>query len=144
MIVKIKRMPELRDLPLPSYQHESDSGMDLRATIENTLTLRPMEIAKVPTGIALELPYSVEAQVRPRSGLSSKGILVYFGTIDRGFSGQCCVIIQNLSGQDFIIERGDRIAQLVIAEPIHCELKEVDSLQETTRSTSGWGSTGLK
>lgn len=145
MIVRIKRLPNLGDFPLPQYARKGDSGMDLRACFDQSkIVVKPMERVKIPTGVALELPYSVEAQVRPRSSFSLRGILIYWGTCDSAYTGEICVVLQNLSGEDLVIERGDRIAQLVIAEPIHCELEEINELRQTERNSGGFGSTGVK
>lgn len=145
MIVKVKRLPNSTNLPLPEYQKPGDSGKDLRAAIEQTVVVKSMEIVKIPTGIALELPFGAEAQVRPRSSLSLKGILVYFGTCDAAYTGEICVVLQNLSGQDFVIERGNRIAQLVVAEPVHFDWQETTGeLKVTSRVDNGFGSTGVK
>lgn len=140
MFVKIKRLPELGDLPLPKYGKDGDAARDLYSTIN--LVLKPGDVAKIPTGIALDLGIGVEAQVRPRSGLSLNGILVHFGTVDPNFRGCLCVIIQNLSREDFVIERGNRIAQLFIGSVTHYEWEEVNELSETSRAENGFGHTG--
>lgn len=144
MYVKIKRLPELGDLPLPQYAKPGDSGKDLRAAIDAPLVVEYMRVVKIPTGIALELPMGIEAQIRPRSGMSADGILVYWGTADFSYRGGLRVVLQNLSGNTITINRGDRIAQLVIAETIHYEWEEVVELTPTTRGSSGFGSTGIK
>lgn len=143
MNVKVKRLPNLRDLPLPKYGTNNSSGRDLYAAIEgDKLVMRPFEIVKIPTGIALQLPFGYEAQVRGRSGLALKGLNVFWGTIDRDYISEVCVIAQNMSGQDFVIEFGNRIAQMIVAPVEHYEFSEVAELHETSRK-GGFGSTGV-
>jgi dUTP pyrophosphatase len=144
MIVKVKPLPDLKELPLPEYAKPGDSCRDLRACIDGKITIKPMEVVKIPTGIALELPLGYEAQVRPRSGWSLKGVLIHWGTCDFPYRGEVCAVFHNLSKDDIVIQRGDRIAQLAIAEAIHYELEIVDELQETTRGSAGFGSSGIK
>lgn len=121
--------------------------MDLRANISSSVTLKPLERYLVPTGIYIALPAGYEGQVRPRSGLATKrGITVVNapGTIDADYRGELRVSLVNLSTEDFIIEDGERIAQLVVARHETVEWEETDSLDETARGTGGWGSTGSK
>lgn len=135
------------DHPLPNYETLLSAGMDLRAHIEGPIVLRPMERAIVKTGLFLELPMGIEAQVRPRSGLAAKnGITVLNapGTIDADYRGEIGVILVNLSNEVFTIENGERIAQLVIAKHERASWTEVEVLSETTRGEGGFGSTGLK
>ena len=132
---------------LPSYETLASAGMDLRAHIAEPITLHPLERALVKTGLFMELPIGLEAQVRPRSGLAlKKGISVLNapGTIDADYRGEIGVILINLSSEPFTITPGDRIAQLVIAKYERAEWVEVDSLKETARGTGGFGSTGIK
>ncbi|KQC30565.1 dUTP diphosphatase [Flagellimonas eckloniae] len=132
---------------LPHYETLASAGMDLRANITEPITLKSLERAIVPTGIFIELPVGYEAQVRPRSGLAAKkGITVLNapGTVDADYRGEVGVILTNLSSEDFIIENGERIAQMVIAKHERAEWTEVDSLSETDRGTGGFGSTGVK
>ena len=132
---------------LPSYETLASAGMDLRAHIVEPITLHPLERALVKTGLSMELPIGLEAQVRPRSGLAlKKGISVLNapGTIDADYRGEIGVILINLSSEPFTITPGDRIAQLVIAKYERAEWVEVDSLKETARGTGGFGSTGIK
>ncbi|GLU43173.1 dUTP diphosphatase [Allomuricauda sp. NBRC 101325] len=132
---------------LPHYETLASAGMDLRANIETPIVLKPLERAIVPTGIFMELPIGVEAQVRPRSGLAAKkGITVLNapGTIDADYRGEVGVILANLSSEDFTVENGERIAQMVIAKHERAEWVEVDSLSETDRGVGGFGSTGTK
>ena len=133
--------------PLPSYETLSSAGMDLRASIQEPISLKPLERALVKTGLFIELPLGYEAQVRPRSGLAlKKGITVLNspGTVDADYRGEIGVILVNLSSETFVIENGERIAQLVIAKHERAEWNEVDALSETARGAGGFGSTGLK
>jgi len=121
--------------------------MDLRAHITKSITLQPMERAIIPTGLFLELPIGIEAQVRPRSGLAAKkGITVLNapGTVDADYRGEVGVILINLSNEDFIVENGERIAQLVIAKHERATWEAVDELSKTDRGEGGFGSTGVK
>lgn len=130
----------------PSYETEGAAGMDLRANIEESITLKPLERAIVKTGLFIALPAGFEAQVRPRSGLAAKkGITVLNspGTVDADYRGEIGVILVNLSNEDFIINDGERIAQLVIAKHERVSWKEVEVLSETERGSGGFGSTGL-
>lgn len=133
--------------PLPAYETGSSAGMDLRANISQSITLKPLERSIVKTGLFIELPVGFEAQVRPRSGLAAKkGITVLNapGTIDADYRGEIGVVLVNLSNEAYTIENGERIAQLVIARHEHISWQEVDVLEETTRGEGGFGSTGLK
>lgn len=133
--------------PLPGYETLLSAGMDLRAQIDEPIMLRPMERAIVKTGLFLELPIGVEAQVRPRSGLAAKkGVTVLNapGTVDADYRGEIGVILINLSNEVFTIENGERIAQLVIAKHERANWIEVEVLSETSRGEGGFGSTGLK
>lgn len=130
---------------LPNYETIASAGMDLRANIIETITLKPLERTIVRTGLFIELPVGVEAQVRPRSGLAAKfGITVLNspGTIDADYRGEIGVILINLSNQDFVIENGERIAQLIIAKHERADWQEVTVLSETDRGSGGFGSTG--
>ncbi len=132
---------------LPHYETLASAGMDLRANIESPIVLKPLERAIVPTGIFMELPIGLEAQVRPRSGLAAKkGITVLNapGTIDADYRGEVGVILANLSSEEFTVENGERIAQMVIAKHERAEWVEVESLSETDRGAGGFGSTGTK
>ncbi|NDV14557.1 dUTP diphosphatase [Muricauda sp. TY007] len=132
---------------LPHYETLASAGMDLRADIESPITLKPLERAIVPTGLFMELPVGYEAQVRPRSGLAAKkGITVLNapGTIDADYRGNVGVILVNLSNEDFTIENGERIAQMVIAKHERAEWEEVETLSDTDRGEGGFGSTGTK
>ena len=132
---------------LPHYSTIASAGMDLRADLENSIVLKPLERTIVKTGIYVELPVGYEAQVRPRSGLSLKnGITVLNspGTIDADYRGEIGVILINLSTEDFNIDDGERIAQMVISKHEQAEWLEVSKLEETDRGVDGFGSTGIK
>jgi len=132
---------------LPHYETIASAGMDLRANIEEAITLKPLDRTIVKTGLFIELPIGFEAQVRPRSGLAAKkGITVLNapGTVDADYRGEIGVILVNLSNEDFTIENGERIAQLVIAKHERAEWIEVETLSETSRGKGGFGSTGVK
>ena len=133
--------------PLPNYETNASSGMDLRANLTESITLKPLERTLVKTGLFIELPIGYEAQVRPRSGLAfKKGITVLNspGTIDADYRGEIGVILVNLSNEDFVIENGERIAQLIIAKHERAEWQETIELTETSRGEGGFGSTGVK
>lgn len=133
--------------PLPSYATALSAGMDLRANLDSSLTLLPMQRCLVPTGLYVALPEGFEAQVRPRSGLAiKKGITVLNapGTIDADYRGEICVILINLSAEPFVIEDGERIAQMVIARHEQAEWQQVDVLEDTERGAGGFGHTGKK
>ncbi len=132
---------------LPHYETSASAGMDLRADLSEPITLQPLERAVIKTGLFMELPVGVEAQVRPRSGLAAKkGITVLNapGTIDADYRGEVGVILINLSNEPFIIENGERIAQMVIAKHERAAWIAVDVLSETSRGEGGFGSTGVK
>ena len=132
---------------LPHYETIASAGMDLRANISESIILKPLERTIVKTGLFIELPIGIEAQVRPRSGLAAKkGITVLNapGTVDADYRGEVGVILVNLSNEDFTIENGERIAQLVIAKHERAEWLEVEALSETSRGEGGFGSTGVK
>ncbi len=132
--------------PLPKYETTASAGMDLRASISEPILLKPLERTLVKTGLFIELPLGYEAQVRPRSGLAlKKGISVLNspGTVDADYRGEIGVILINLSNEDFVIENGERIAQMVIAKHEQAQFIEVNELSETTRGAGGFGSTGV-
>ncbi|MGS2763514.1 dUTP diphosphatase [Sinomicrobium sp. M5D2P9] len=132
---------------LPNYETSASAGMDLRADLGEPVLLKPLQRALVKTGLFIELPVGIEAQVRPRSGLAiKKGITVLNapGTIDADYRGEIGVILVNLSDTDFVVEDGERIAQLVIAKHERAEWNEVETLSETVRGEGGFGSTGVK
>jgi dUTP pyrophosphatase len=145
--VPIRRLPHGEGLPLPSYESAQAAGMDLRAAVPQgePLTLRPGSRFPVPTGVAFALPPGFEAQVRPRSGLAAKHGVTCLnspGTVDADYRGEVKVILVNLGEEDFVIRRGERIAQLVIAPVVQAAWSEVASLDETARGAGGFGSTG--
>jgi dUTP pyrophosphatase len=132
---------------LPSYETIASAGMDLRAHLTQSITLKPLERTIVKTGLFIELPIGYEAQVRPRSGLAAKkGITVLNspGTVDADYRGEIGVILVNLSNEVFVVENGERIAQLIIAKHERAEWIEVQELSETSRGEGGFGSTGVK
>ncbi|QHT71363.1 dUTP diphosphatase [Rhodocytophaga rosea] len=131
--------------PLPSYQTEHSAGMDLRANIEASVTLQPLQRQLIPTGLFIELPHGYEAQIRPRSGLAFKhGITVLNspGTIDADYRGEVKVLLINLSDTAFTIENGERIAQMVIAAYEKISWQTAEALSDTARGAGGYGSTG--
>jgi dUTP pyrophosphatase len=147
VIVEIRRLPHADGLALPAYQTEHAAGMDLVAAVgeQGPLTLAPGERVLVPTGLAIALPPGFEGQVRPRSGLALKhGITVLNapGTIDADYRGEVSVVLINHGSEPFVIRRGERIAQLVIASVRRAELSVAVALSETSRGTGGYGSTG--
>jgi len=134
------------DHPTPSYETSSSAGMDLRANLENPINLKPLERAIIKTGLYIALPQGFEAQVRPRSGLAAKhgiSVLNAPGTIDADYRGEIGVILVNLSNENFNINNGDRVAQMVIARYAHTKWEEVSVLDETKRGKGGFGSTGI-
>jgi dUTP pyrophosphatase len=133
--------------PLPQYATAQSAGMDLRANLEEAVTLQPLERRLIPTGLHIALPVGYEAQVRPRSGLAlKKGITVLNtpGTIDADYRGEIGVVLINLSQEPFVVNDGERIAQMVIARHEHGELIPVEVLDETERGEGGYGHTGVK
>jgi dUTP pyrophosphatase len=145
--VEVRRLPHAEGLTLPAYQTEHAAGLDLVAAVaeQTPLTLAPGERALVPTGLAIALPPGFEGQVRPRSGLALKhGITVLNapGTIDADYRGEIQVILINHGGEPFTVERGLRIAQLIIGPIAHAQLREVERLDDTARGAGGFGSTG--
>jgi len=145
--VPITRLPHAEGLPLPAYETALAAGMDLRAAVpdDEPLTLRPGSRFPVPTGLAIALPPGFEGQVRPRSGLAFKHGVTCLnspGTVDADYRGEVKVILINHGEEDFVIRRGERIAQLVIAPVVQAVWAEVESLDETARGAGGFGSTG--
>ena len=133
--------------PLPSYETIASAGMDLRASINTSITLKPLERTIVKTGLFIELPIGFEAQVRPRSGLAAKkGVTVLNspGTIDADYRGEIGIILVNLSNEEFTIENGERIAQMIISKHERAEFEVVEELSTTDRGEGGFGSTGVK
>ena len=133
--------------PLPQYATEQSAGMDLRANLNEPIVLKPLQRCLVPTGIFMALPKGFEAQVRPRSGLAIKkgiGVLNSPGTIDADYRGEVCVILVNLSSEDFVVEDGERIAQMVIQKLPEVEFVDADELSDSLRGEGGFGSSGRK
>ena len=146
MKIQIQTLENFSGLNLPEYATDLSAGVDLEAAIDENITLKPGERTLVPTGLAMALPAGYEAQIRPRSGLAYKhGITVINspGTIDADYRGEVKAIIGNLGTEDFVIERGMRIAQMVIAKHEHVGWDIVESLDETERGAGGFGSTGV-
>ena len=132
---------------LPAYATEASAGMDLRANLSEPIVLKPLQRCLVPTGLYMALPVGYEAQVRPRSGLAiKKGITVLNtpGTIDADYRGEVCVILVNLSAEEFVVEDGERIAQMVIARHEQVEWQAVEVLDDTERGAGGFGHSGVK
>ena len=133
------------DVPLPAYATEGSSGMDIHAAVETSVTITPGETVLIPAGFRIEIPPGYEAQVRPRSGLAIKhgiGVLNSPGTIDSDYRGEVKIILTNFSREDFIVNRGDRIAQLVVAPVVRAVWQVVDEVQSTSRGQGGFGHTG--
>lgn len=131
--------------PLPEYATPYSAGMDLRANIDAPIILKPLQRALIPTGIYIQLPEGYEAQIRPRSGLAIKhgiGIVNSPGTVDADYRGEIRVILVNLSQEDFTINDGERICQMIVAQHAHIEWSQVDNLDETERGAGGFGHTG--
>ena len=143
--VEVKRLPHGADLPLPEYATADSAGLDLLAAVEGDLTLQPGKRALVPTGLAIALPEGYEAQVRPRSGLALRNgvtVLNSPGTVDADYRGEVCVILANLGDEAFVVTRGMRIAQMVVAPVSRLRWSEVAELRDTARGAGGFGSTG--
>ena len=131
--------------PLPEYATIHSAGMDIRANLEDSIILKPLERKLIPPGLYIELPAGYEAQIRPRSGLAiKKGITVLNspGTIDADYRGEICIILINLSNEDFEIKDGERVCQMIIASHVQAEWEKVDILEETERGAGGFGHTG--
>jgi len=144
--IKIKRLPGAEDLPLPRYESEGSSGMDIRAAVVEPIILQPGDIRLIPTGLAISLPRGYEAQIRPRSGLGLKhgiGMVNSPGTIDSDYRGEIGILLINWGRDPFVVRRGQRIAQMVISRVYRAQLVEVDVLDETQRGDGGFGHTGL-
>jgi len=147
LTIKVRRLPHNADLPLPAYETEQSAGMDLRAAVaeDAPVTLAPGARGLIPTGLSIALPPGYEAQVRPRSGLALKHGITCLnspGTVDADYRGELAVILINLGQEPFVIKRGERIAQMVIAPVTQGAWTEVETLGETARGAGGFGSTG--
>lgn len=146
MKINLKRYNPSLDLPLPEYKTEGSAGLDLSSASKEIITIAPGKKALIPTNVIIELPRGYEGQVRPRSGLALKyGITVLNspGTVDSDYRGEIGVVLINHGDEDFEVNFGDRIAQLIIAKYEHCEINEVDELSTSTRGEGGYGSTGV-
>lgn len=146
IIIKVKRITtEYNDIDLPHYTTHGSAGMDIRAAVKDEMILKAGQIDLIPTNLIVEIPEGFEIQVRPRSGLAVKhgiGILNSPGTIDSDYRGEIKIIMMNFSKEDFVIKRGERIAQLVVSKVYKAELEESDELIETKRGQGGFGHTG--
>ena len=143
--ILIKRLS--KEVTLPKYETVGSSGLDLAAFIDNNIEIQPGKSKIIPTGLSVSIPKNFEIQIRPRSGLAAKNqisVLNTPGTIDADYRGELKVILINLGDKSFIVEKGLRIAQMVLCPIVKAKLKEVESLEDTKRGLSGFGSTGLK
>ena len=143
--ILIKRLSE--KVKLPKYETNGSSGMDLSANIDSSIKINPGKTAIIPTGISLSVPNNYEIQIRPRSGLAAKNQITVLnspGTIDSDYRGEIKVILINLGEKVFIVDKGDRIAQMVVCPIIKAKLKEVENLEKSHRGSGGFGSTGTK
>ena len=143
--ILIKRLS--KDVSLPKYETEGSSGLDLAANIDKQIKISPGKTQIIPTGLAVAIPKNFEIQIRPRSGLAAKNqisVLNTPGTIDADYRGELKVILINLSDKVFVVEKGLRIAQMVLSPVIKAKLKEVTELENTERGSGGFGSTGIK
>jgi len=145
IVIKIKRLKSGIGLPLPDYETEGASGMDLRASVTEPVLMEPGEIKLIPTGMAISIPPGYEGQIRPRSGLALKhgiGLINSPGTIDSDYRGEIAVIMINWGDKTFTIRHGDRIAQMIIGKIHRADLMEVDNLDSTKRGDGGFGHSG--
>ena len=142
-----KQLPHAKGLPLPSYESASAAGMDIRAAVDASVKLKPGERMLIPTGLQMSLPHGFEAQIRPRSGLALRNGITMLnspGTIDADYRGEIKVIAINHGQEEFVVNYGDRIAQMVIAPVVQLPINRVDELDETDRGEGGFGSTGIQ
>lgn len=147
MKIQFKKLPHAKDLPLPSYESTYAAGMDIRAALEEPITLQPGERQLIPSGLKMAMPQGYEAQMRPRSGLAYRNGITMLntpGTIDADYRGELKMLAVNLGNEPFTINHGDRIAQMVIAPVIQADVCAVKELSETERGDGGFGSTGVK
>jgi dUTP pyrophosphatase len=145
--ILVRRLESHRDMALPCYETDGSSGMDLRAAVSDKVILEPGQIKLVPTGLTVSIPQGYEAQIRPRSGLALKhgvGMVNAPGTIDSDYRGEIGLVMINWGAEPFIIKRGDRIGQMVIAKVCKAELVEVDDLEGTKRGEGGFGHSGVE
>ena len=146
-MIKIQIKKVSTSVSIPKYETSGSSGMDVAAYIEKNITIAPGEKALVPTGFSVSIPLGYEIQIRPRSGLAAKKNITVLntpGTIDADYRGEIKVILINLGKEKFIIENGDRIAQMIVCPVVQADLKEVKELSDTARGSGGFGSTGTK
>ena len=146
-VIAVRRLPHAEGLPLPAYETSGSAGMDLRAAVpeDQPIVLHPGARTLAPTGLCMAIPLGFEVQIRPRSGLAAKAGVTCLntpGTIDSDYRGEVQVILINLGAEDFVIRRGERIAQMVVAPVAQAAWSEVDTLDETVRGVGGFGSTG--
>ena len=144
--VKFKRLSEeFNNIPLPSYSTSGSAGMDIRAAVKEPMKLKPMEVEMIATNLSVEIPEGFEIQVRPRSGLAAKhgiGILNSPGTIDSDYRGELMIILINFSKEDFLIQPGDRIAQIILSKVYRAKLEETKELNKSKRGDGGFGHSG--
>ena len=143
--ILIKRLS--KEVPMPKYETLGSSGLDLSACIDKTIEIKPGKSRIIPTGLAIAIPENFEVQIRPRSGLAAKNqisVLNTPGTVDSDYRGELKVILINLGEKSFKVEKGLRIAQMVLCPVVKAKLKDVESLEDTKRGTGGFGSTGVK
>lgn len=146
MLLKIKKVKEFEDLPTPKYMTNGSAGMDLYAAINEEVVLKPMERKKIPLGICIEIPKGYEAQIRPRSGLAANygvTLLNAPGTVDSDYRGEISAVLINLGYEDFIVRKGDRIAQVVFNKVEMPVIELVDQISDSQRGNNGFGSTGI-
>lgn len=144
--IKIRRFKDSEDIPLPDYESEGSSGMDIRAAVKEPVPLMPGDIRLIPTGLAVSVPPGYEAQIRPRSGLALSygiGMVNSPGTIDSDYRGEIGIVMINWGSESFLVKRGDRIAQMIISKVYCADLEEVDDLDATPRGKGGFGHTGV-
>jgi dUTP pyrophosphatase len=145
--IQIKRLENNPDLPVPGYETKGSSGMDIRAAVEGPVILNPGEVKLIPTGFAMSIPPGYEGQVRPRSGLALRhgiGMVNSPGTIDSDYRGEISIVMINWGRKPFTINRGDRIAQMVIGKVYRADLVDADSLDSTLRGAGGFGHSGIE
>lgn len=144
--IKIRRIKDSEDIPLPDYESEGSSGMDIRAAVKEPVPLMPGDIRLIPTGLAVSVPPGYEAQIRPRSGLALSygiGMVNSPGTIDSDYRGEIGIVMINWGSESFLVKRGDRIAQMIISRVYRADLEEVEDLDVTPRGKGGFGHTGV-
>lgn len=147
VLIKFRRLDDSTDLPLPCYESEGSSGMDIRACVKDDVILQPGQIKLIPTGLAVSIPFGYEAQMRPRSGLSLKhgiGLVNSPGTIDSDYRGEIGIIMINWGESPFTVKRRDRIAQMIITKVCRADIAEVEILDDTMRGEGGFGHSGVK